>query len=95
MDRKTLNATPEGVREYHSRYLMAINNPLRREILRALKGGEVTLDNLQEKTGLDSETLEWHLNILENGFCVEKISKDTTIYYRLTKEGEVVDYIKD
>jgi len=85
----------EETREYHARYLRAINNPVRREILRALKDGETTIETLQSKTGLDLQRLEWHLSILENGSCIEKEIKKGTTLYRLTREGEVVDYMQD
>jgi DNA-binding transcriptional ArsR family regulator len=83
----------DETKEYHVRYLNAINNPLRRKILRALSVGSATIEKFQSETGLASEVLEWHLNILEYGFCVEKEIKDGKIFYRLTKEGRVVDYL--
>jgi len=83
----------EETREYHRRYLMAINNPLRRGILRAIKEGDSTLEDLASATGLEAKTLGWHLSILEHGFCVEKDVKDGKTVYRLTQEGKVVDYV--
>lgn len=83
----------EETKEYHLRYLKAVNNPVRRNILRALKEGEGTIERLQAKTGLDAKTLSWHLSILEHGFCVEKETKGGKQVYRLTQEGKVVDYV--
>ena len=74
--------------------LRAVNNPLRRKILRALKVGDATIETLQSRTGLDAGTLEWHLSILEHGFCVEKEVRDGETLYKLTKEGKVVDYVE-
>ena len=90
---KTIGGSVEETKEYHRRYLMAINSPVRRDILRALKDGEATIEALSSATGLDSKTLGWHLNILEHGFCVEKEVGDGTTLYRLTKEGKVVDFM--
>ena len=84
----------EENRLYHTRYLRAINSPLRREILRALNEGCATIEDLQSSTGLDNETLKWHLSVLEHGFCVEKDIKKGKLVYRLTKEGRVVDYLE-
>lgn len=92
-DSKTIGRSMEETKEYHVRYLRAVNSPLRREILRALKEGESTIVALGERTGLDAKALEWHLNILEHGFCVEKEDRDGDVVYAITQEGMVVDYV--
>jgi DNA-binding transcriptional ArsR family regulator len=80
-------------KEYHTRYLRAINNPTRRKILRSLKGGCKTIMDLKSDTGLDTTILNWHLDILENGFCVEKDIRSGDITYKRTQEGEVVSFL--
>jgi DNA-binding transcriptional ArsR family regulator len=92
-DSKTIGESMEETKEYHVRYLRAVNNPLRREILRAMKGGDCTLEVLGERTGLEAKALEWHLDILEHGFCVEKEERGGEVVYVLTQEGMVVDYV--
>jgi len=84
----------DETREYHIRYLRAINNPLRREILKTLKNGPATVEDLLSSIKLDEETLKWHLNVLENGFCIEKDVKQGKLAYKLTKEGRVIDYLE-
>lgn len=84
----------EENRLYHTRYLRAINSPLRREILRALKKGYATIRELQSNTELDENTLKWHLSVLEHGSCIEKEIKQGKLIYKLTKEGQVVDYLE-
>jgi len=74
--------------------LRAINSPLRREILRALKEGYTTTEDLKSRTGLDNDTLKWHLSILEQGFCIAKDIKQGKLIYKLTQEGKVVDYLE-
>ncbi len=92
-DSKTIGDSMEETKEYHVRYLRAINSPVRREILRALKEGEATVEALGERTGMEETALTWHLSILEHGFCVEKQEKDGEVVYDLTQEGRVVDYV--
>lgn len=92
-DSKTIGDSMEETKEYHVRYLRAIQSPLRREILRALKDGEATLGILAERTGMEEKTLTWHLSILEHGFCVEKRELEGETVYDLTQEGKVVDYV--
>jgi len=91
---KTVSKSIEETRQYHTRYLRAINSPLRREILRALKEGCATVEDLQSSTGLDNDTLKWHLSVLEHGFCVKKGIKQGKLVYKLTQEGRVVDYLE-
>ncbi len=92
-DSKTIGDSMEETKDYHIRYLRAINSPVRRQILRALKDGEANVEVLEERTGMEAKTLTWHLSILEHGFCVEKQDRDGEIVYDLTQEGRVVDYV--
>lgn len=83
----------EETKERHKRYLRAVNNPLRRRILRALKEGHETSESLTALLGIDDKTLDWHMRILEDGYCVEMKVEDTVTRYVLTQEGLVVDYV--
>ncbi len=91
---KTIGNSIEETRLYHTRYLRAINSPVRRRILRALKQGSATVKELQSITALEKDALEWHLSMLEHGFCVEKVMKKGKMVYKLTQEGKVVDYME-
>jgi DNA-binding transcriptional ArsR family regulator len=84
----------EQTKHYHVLYLRAINNTVRRRILRAMKDGENTVEDITSATGLDVKTLEWHLNILEHGFCIEKKLKDGKAVFKITQEGKVVEYME-
>jgi DNA-binding transcriptional ArsR family regulator len=90
---KTSDQSVDGTRRFHERYFRAMNSPLRRTILRALKEGCKTVEDLELKTGMDSDTLKWHLAVLENASCVEKDEEQTNPVYKLTQEGNVVDYL--
>jgi DNA-binding transcriptional ArsR family regulator len=91
---KARNQSIEETRKFHERYLRAINNPLRRKILRTLKEGYKTIEDLKSKIGLNKENLIWHLAVLENASCVEKDSRQGTPIYKLTQEGRVIDYME-
>ena len=90
---KTTTDSIEETRLYHSRYLRAVNSPLRRVILRLIKENNCTFEQLKNKSNLDKATLKWHLDILENGFCVEKQINQGMIVYRLTQEGKVIEFL--
>ena len=82
------------MKQVHELYLRAINNPLRRKILSALKENNSTIEELAVNTCLDESTLRWHLNFLESGLCVEKEDKIGKTIYKLTQFGKVIDYME-
>ena len=90
---KTTTDSIEETRLNHSRYLRAMNNPLRRNILRIIKEKNYTIEELENKTHLKKATLKWHLDIFENGFCIEKHVKEGKTIYTLTQEGKVIDFL--
>jgi predicted transcriptional regulator len=92
-DSKTIGDSMEETKEYHVRYLRAINSPIRRGILRALKEGDMTIEAIASKTGLDVKTAGWHVAMLEHGFCVQKVEGERAAVYTITQEGKVVDYV--
>lgn len=92
-DSKTIGDSMEETKEYHVRYLRAINSPIRRGILRALMEGDMSLDEIASKTGLDVKTVGWHVAMLEHGFCVQKVEGEGVTVYTITQEGKVVDYV--
>ncbi len=79
----------EKSREYHKRYQIAVNNPLRRKILKLISEGK-GLNKIKDELKLSDKELEYHLKILEWGFCIER-KGDKVV---LTKEGEVVKFIE-
>lgn len=91
---KTTSESMEQTKRYHVLYLRAINNAVRRRILRAMKDDDNTVEDMASTTGLDVKTLEWHLSILEHGFCIEKKLKDGKAVFKITQEGKVVDYME-
>lgn len=94
VDSKTIGGSMEETKDRHRRYLRAVNHPLRRRMLRALKEGDETIESLEERLGVDAKTLDWHMRILEHGFCVERVEEDGATRFVLTQEGLVVDYVE-
>ena len=85
--------TIEKNREYHERYHKAVNNPVRKKILKLLKEGK-NYDEIMMALKLNEKNFEYHLKILEWGFCIERDKEDRKKII-LTKEGEIVDYLGD
>lgn len=90
-DTKTIGDTMEDTKERHRRYIEAVNNPLRRKILRAIKEGYDTIQSLEENLLIDAKTLDWHLKILEHGYCVERIGDNR---FTLTHDGLIIDQVE-
>ena len=42
---------------------------------------------------MEQRALEWHLNMLIYGYCIERKETSNGIEYEATKEGLVVDYM--
>ena len=90
---RTVGDSMEETKDRHRRYLRAINNPIRRNILRSLKNGNDVITSISEDTGIDEKTVGWHIRVLIDGFCVEEAIETDETKYILTQEGLVVDYL--
>jgi len=78
----------EDSRVYHERYHRAVANPKRKRILQLIAKGK-GVDEIMRELGISWRELQYHLQILEWGFCIERRNGK----WVLTKEGEVVDYL--
>jgi len=90
---KTVADSMEETKERHRRYLRAINNPIRRKIIHSIVKGNDSLNAISEATGIDEKTLDWHIKILVDGFCIEKTIEGGHEKFILTQEALVVDYL--
>ncbi len=87
---KWINAKSlEEAEEYHKRYNYAISNSVRRRIIRLIDEGK-NESEIASELGLSRKQLEYHLKILEWGFCIE--NRDGR--WVVTKEGKIVDRIR-
>ena len=91
---RTIADDMETTKERHRRYLMAMNNPIRRRIIRAILEGKATEEDLIDATGLDSRTLDWHIKILEHGYCIEREKNGAIVIFKVTREGKVIDFME-
>jgi predicted transcriptional regulator len=92
-ENRAASRTMAEERLYHRRYLRAVNSPVRRAILAAIREGATTLDALRARTGLDAQRLTWHLQILESGACVSTTVEEGRTSYALTREGRVIEHL--
>jgi predicted transcriptional regulator len=92
-DSATIGNTMEETKERHVRYYRAIQNPVRRTILRSMQKGNLNIEALANDTGLNIETLDWHIKMLEHGFCVERVENEGRTIFKLTQEGKIIEYL--
>ena len=85
----------EEEKEYHRRYLRAVNHPLRNTILRLLMKQKMTAKQLAGTLKTDENSLLWHLEFLEHGQCITHKREDGNVVYMLTKEGNVINYLEE
>lgn len=94
--------TLEGNRYYHSLYLKAINNKVRRQILEIVKNNNNISKNdlfskLKEKGVVkDEQIFNFHVDFLIKALCldVKHDEKSGESYYSLTKSGKVIDFLR-
>jgi len=78
----------EKSRVYHERYHKAVANPVRKKILKMISEGKSEEDIMSELR-INRKELNYHLKILEWGFCIERDGDG----WKITKEGEIIDYL--
>ncbi len=78
--------SPEEAEEFRKRFKMAINNSVRRKILRHLLEGDKSLSQLEELTGINEKMLRYHIDVLKNGECVV----ESVGVLSLTEEGKIL-----
>ncbi|MFQ6050800.1 MAG: winged helix-turn-helix domain-containing protein [Candidatus Hydrothermarchaeota archaeon] len=77
-------------KEDHMRLHKTIQNKTRRKILEFLMEKERTIEELFKLTGLTQKELDYHIKMLKYGLCIEEFERENKIYYRPTREGEIV-----
>lgn len=92
----------EGTKYFHDRYLKAVNNPIRRKILKIVNNLERIskkdlLKILIERKILEDEHMfNYNIDFLIKAFCIKSIKDEEQdeIFYEITQSGKVVDYLK-
>lgn len=66
-----------------SETLKAISDPVRRQILEMLKGGDLSAGDIAERIDLTNATVSYHLSQLQKAGLIEKRKEKNFIYYEL------------
>jgi DNA-binding transcriptional ArsR family regulator len=65
----------------------ALGEPARLQILESLRGGEKTVSQLVEETGLAQANASKHLQLLHSLDFIERRKEGQYVYYRMADEG--------
>jgi len=74
----------EGFYNLHAEMCKTISNPRRQAILDTIRGGELTVSELIEKTGISQANLSQHLAILRSKGVVKTRREGNNIYYSVS-----------
>lgn len=78
----------EDMTEDHKACLNALQNPVRRNILKALVENKKSLEEIKVELKLTDSQASYNLNMLESTLCIEKEESEGATYYILTPRGE-------
>ncbi len=73
-----------GYYEMHAEVCKTFGHPKRLMVITTLRGGEHTVSELSEETGIDTSNLSQHLHILRDKGLVTTRRDGTKIYYTLS-----------
>jgi predicted transcriptional regulator len=85
---KAAGKMKEDMTEDHKTCLNALQNPVRRNILKSLVEKKKTLEEIKTELKLNDTQVSYNLNMLESTLCIEKEESEGTTYYTLTPRGE-------
>jgi DNA-binding transcriptional ArsR family regulator len=87
----------EAMRGYKAGLFKALSHPGRIQILELLRGGELSVGELQSAIGGEASTVSQQLAVLRARDLVATRKAGTTIYYRLTDDatGRLLDVARE
>jgi predicted transcriptional regulator len=78
----------EDMTEDHKACLNALQNPVRRNILKALVEQKKSFEEIKAEFKLTESQTSYNLNMLESTLCIEKEEIEGVTFYVLTPRGE-------
>jgi len=78
----------EDMTEDHKTCLNALQNPVRRNILKTLVEHKKSLEEIKAELKLTDSQASYNLNMLESTLCIEKEESKGVTYHVLTPRGE-------
>ncbi len=74
--------------EDHAIGLRTLQNPTRRNILKLLNGGSLSIEEIGSKLNLRGPEAKFHLDMLENALYIDKVKDTEPLMYQISPRGE-------
>jgi len=71
----------DALRVFKAEFFKALSHPARIKILELLRGGELSVTELQERLGIESSSVSQNLSVLRHKKIVDSRKAGTTVYY--------------
>jgi DNA-binding transcriptional ArsR family regulator len=71
----------DSLRIFKADFFKALSNPARIKILELLRGGELSVTELQERLGIETSSVSQNLSVLRQQKIVVSRKAGTTVYY--------------
>ncbi len=80
---KTAAGPAKPIHGIEAEFFRALGHPARVRVLALLKGGEMTVGDLQAALGIDSSGASQHLSAMRRQGILEARKEGTSVYYRI------------
>lgn len=92
MVRNTRPDDPEGLRQFKAEFFKGLAHPLRIRILELLRGGPLSVGQLQDAIGVPASSISQQLAVLRGRNIVVTERRGTTVIYRVG-DGELFELL--
>lgn len=83
---------PEGLRQFKAEFFKGLAHPLRIRILELLRGGPLSVGQLQDAIGVPASSISQHLAVLRGRNIVVTERRGTTVIYRV-RDSELFELL--
>lgn len=83
---------PEGLRQFKAEFFKALAHPMRIRILELLRGGPLSVGQLQEAVGAPASSISQQLAVLRSRNIVATERRGTTVIYRV-RDGDLFELL--
>lgn len=80
---RTVTGAARPIHQIKAEFFRTLGHPLRVRVLELLKGGELTVGDLQAELGIDSSGASQHLSAMRRQGILEARKEGTSVYYKV------------
>src|SRR3954447_6399258 len=73
----------QKIQHYKAEFFKTLAHPIRISLLKALRAGELTVNELQVALDVEQSTVSQHLKVLRHQQIVDQRKDGTSVYYRV------------